>query len=693
MQTWVVDAFNIPIDEVDEFEASLLHRTPAIERFLANDNRQSHVVVGPKGFGKTLLIRAKRVKLMHDGIVTLPRNTPVDKPVGTTPIFSQEQARHILNERSYWSNVWMCAFIICFVKEHKSFDGEVSKLYCSEVSRCLSTPTMSSPSDMLKVFLRLNPSEYFQLVEDIDVLTPSFRAIHSSTYLFLDNVDEFFDIHLPLARDFRGAVHGVRKREFWHSAQIGAVDAARELSRINSHLRVYCSIRKEALEEAIRHDTQALQIRGACLELEYSRSDLRAILIKNIEAESDSVVVDRKATDPFERWVGKEGAGLEHDITGEIEEIADYIIRHSLRRPRDIIFIGRDIAQLAPGDRSPARIKEIVNAAAAVIARDYMAECRPHLSGFDPDLLFPLIESNVLGKQDIEALTLRYADAYAAKYQGDAEDTLEVFATLYRLGLMGYVSFDRSKRIQVFRSPGGPAVVQSESLPDAEQYLIHPVLSDLIKAKLPAEYARNLNRMNIIAPDRAWRMDSDGFFAIQGDIVGFSETMEGVGYPEFVERFRRLVREAGVDLQCYESVEGDSVMFADQNPRKVIDAAHFLLHELLKFEPAKSIRFGADYGVMVVKKARKDRPASAFGMPLQIAARTRHYADPGELRLTDEFRTRLAAVGLELRPLRRVGEVNISKEGEAPKNRVLWSFPLDQATTSPLQRKVDERSS
>lgn len=676
MQTWVVDAFNIPIDEVDAFETSLLHRTPAIERFLADDNRQSHVVVGPKGFGKTLLIRAKRVKLMHDGIVTLPRNSPVDKPVGNTPIFSQDQLRHILSDRAYWSNVWLCAFVICFIKEHKSFTEKTSTLRCHEVRRCLTTPNMTSPSDMLKAFLRLIPAEYFQLVEDIDAMMPSFRAIHSSTYMFLDNVDEFFDIHLSSTREVRPAVHGLRKREFWHSAQIGAVDAARELTRINSHVRVYCSIRKEALEEAIRNDTQALQIRGACLELEYSHSDLRAILIKNIEAEGDNFVVDRKAADPFERWVGADGAGLEHDITGDIETIADYIIRHSLGRPRDVIFIGRYIAQLAPRDRTPARIKDTVNAAAAVIARDYMAECRPHLSGFDPDLLFPLIESNVLCRDDIDALTVRYADAYAEKYSGDSEDTCEVFTTLYRLGLLGYVSLERSKRVQVFRNPGGPVVVQSESLPNAEQYLIHPVLSDLIKAKLPAEYARNLNRMNIIAPGRSWRMDSDGYFVVQGDIVGFSETMGAAGYPEFVERFRRLAREAGGSLQCYEVAEGDGIMFADQNPKKVIGAAHFLLQELLKFEPSRSVRFGGDYGVMVVTKAKKGRSASGIGMPLQIAARARGHADPGELWITGEFRGRMAVLGLELAGMREIGEVNISKTAETPRNRILWSLPL-----------------
>ena len=104
---------------------------------------------------------------------------------------------------------------------------------------------------------------------------------------------------------------------------------------------------------------------------------------------------------------------------------------------------------------------------------------------------------------------------------------------------------------------------------------------------------------------------------------------------------------------------------------------------------AKSIRFGADYGVMVVRKARKDRPGPAYGMPMQIAARARRHADPGELRLTDEFRNRLAAMGFEFRPLRQIGEVNIAKDGEAPRNRVLWSVQLDQAAASPVQRNED----
>ncbi len=42
------------------FDESLLHRTPEIDAFLTPGRDDKFVVIGTKGFGKTLLLKAKR---------------------------------------------------------------------------------------------------------------------------------------------------------------------------------------------------------------------------------------------------------------------------------------------------------------------------------------------------------------------------------------------------------------------------------------------------------------------------------------------------------------------------------------------------------------------------------------------------------------------------------------------------------
>jgi hypothetical protein len=57
MRAWTVDADDIRVAE--DFDESLLHRTPEIDSFLTPDRDDKFIVIATKGFGKTLLLKAK----------------------------------------------------------------------------------------------------------------------------------------------------------------------------------------------------------------------------------------------------------------------------------------------------------------------------------------------------------------------------------------------------------------------------------------------------------------------------------------------------------------------------------------------------------------------------------------------------------------------------------------------------------
>src|SRR5437868_14024729 len=80
MRAWTVDADDIRVAE--DFDESLLHRTPEIDAFLTPDRDDKFIVIGTKGFGKTLLLKANRVLDQRDGqAVFLPSGNLLDKPI------------------------------------------------------------------------------------------------------------------------------------------------------------------------------------------------------------------------------------------------------------------------------------------------------------------------------------------------------------------------------------------------------------------------------------------------------------------------------------------------------------------------------------------------------------------------------------------------------------------------------------
>ena len=73
MRAWTVDADDIRVAE--DFDDALLHRTPWIDGFLARRD-QKFIVTGTKGFGKTLLLKAKRMRYQpRASAECLPRAT------------------------------------------------------------------------------------------------------------------------------------------------------------------------------------------------------------------------------------------------------------------------------------------------------------------------------------------------------------------------------------------------------------------------------------------------------------------------------------------------------------------------------------------------------------------------------------------------------------------------------------------
>ena len=115
MRAWTVDADDIRVAE--DFDESLLHRTPEIEGFLDPDRDDKFIVIGTKGFGKTLLLKAKRVLDQRAGNATcLPAGNLLDKPIGDK-IFGRESIALLGASPLPWSKLWLSAIALAVLKQ------------------------------------------------------------------------------------------------------------------------------------------------------------------------------------------------------------------------------------------------------------------------------------------------------------------------------------------------------------------------------------------------------------------------------------------------------------------------------------------------------------------------------------------------------------------------------------------------
>src|SRR5215510_15772379 len=121
MRAWTVDADDIRVAE--DFDESLLHRTPEIDGFLTPDRDDKFIVIATKGFGKTLLLKAKRILYQRAGrAACLPAGNLLDKPIGDK-IFGNEALAFFAASTLPWSKVWLTAIAAAVLKHVGAVDG------------------------------------------------------------------------------------------------------------------------------------------------------------------------------------------------------------------------------------------------------------------------------------------------------------------------------------------------------------------------------------------------------------------------------------------------------------------------------------------------------------------------------------------------------------------------------------------
>ncbi|MBI2740866.1 MAG: hypothetical protein HYX38_30570 [Rhodospirillales bacterium] len=639
MQAWIIDASEMDAEDILSFRSNLLHPNPEIRSFLKLDNKGTTIVIAPKGFGKTLLLKAKRLSIQDKYACILPSRALVEKPSGLPSVIPTSEYGDLRDGEGYWRSVWLLSFTIAVLK---ATDHGLAR--CSRSLRAIfQDDNLVSVWEIFDHTLSAPVHTYHQLNNDYnDALLPAFRRLHESTAIFVDNIDEYYEgvlREVAAGRDHVAAGNapgGKVKRSFWHLAQSGIAAAARELSHINTHVKIYVSIRKEVLQGIIGDTYFGQQLRSKSLIISYTDDDLLEIVHKNIAHSDAEDLADRRADDPVRAFFGPL-TRVAHPVTGDEEEVLGFWLRHTLGRPRDVVSIGKALASIPPAGRSERRVREAVRSEAKIITTAYFAEMAPHLDGFDADRLLRLVDRNVLSPDDLERIARTYADAWLEAFGAAAPHTEHPFCALYKLGLLGYVGRDAEagEDIQIFRLPGEHPLDNVRVLPPARTYLIHPALDDLIAERNPL-YFENLNDRNIIGRGRRWLRDRVIRYVLQGDVKGHSATMrDGLRTKAFATVFDSIVSEFGARLDHAERSQGDSLLLIDANPIKLLQAARNIQRDLGRSEFGAQLRFAGDAGFVEI--AEGPRQKEPYGMALQNAARLEPHVESGRIYVTDQF--------------------------------------------------------
>lgn len=496
------------------------------------DHDDTNFIIAPKGFGKTILLIYKRLLykfnnkkgytfIPHDSLVDLPRGGAANLNLGRPTINFYKDQRN-------WEGLWRASISLSIVQTIKksSIDAshginekyeklekireDTDRLEYPLLRELIYKHVYETPLAYINhILINFGRKKVRSLLKEQAFMDGLISEIHEPIAIFIDNVDEYFEEHSEKDKqDYSPSARGMFDNEMWHVSQAGLMFAVKNMCRANHHLDIFVSIRKEAYEKL--HGATVENIRGQCLNVLYSYTQLEKIFKRNIEWMDKNHLVkpEKVRTEPIISFLGFNE--LENKSTGEKEEVFKCIYRHTLKRPRDIIAIGRGIVGIDNVERTETTVRTKINEVATQIANDYIEIFFPHTcfdNKSEVEELFKLIPHNILNSENLKGICSSFNGECGNKKDCKNCDKKHVFCDLYKLGLLGTVEYDIShnKFNQKFLRPGEQTfethILPIDKAPNIDYYLIHPILNDLIGG--PPE--TRINKSITIGDGKGWK--------------------------------------------------------------------------------------------------------------------------------------------------------------------------------------------
>lgn len=487
MCVWVEDADKL---EIDSKELDIVFKNRAISSYLSSKSTLG--LAGIKGQGKTFLIKVKRKNIKNDeSIVCIPKNNLVD--VIDSSVNIDRSLYNYLIDYNIWVNLWK--FSICAaILKHPKFSILLNPNKLSVNKNTLSMLNLEnnncSATFYLRRILNLNINDFRELIKDTGELFEYIKEIHQSVFVFFDKLDQGFSIY---AKNFNNDTRiplRSRNASFWQYAQYSLAEASYDIfTNTAHHIKVLYTIRQEALIDAeILNKDKARNINAYITKLKYSKNDLKEMYSKYIENEEDKNLKDAlyKTSEPSKAFIGYEEVHHGY-IPCVIENVFDYLYRHTVKRPYDIMKICR--ALYYTEDLTLKKVRHIVNEESNELLNSYLHELEIFLPCDIQEIirLINMLPGNILNIKEMKTIcdTFNFENNPEEIWQCNQEcntcNSIQPFSILYNLGLLGYLRKHEADTYpcEEFRNIGESVLeLNTHSLPDSKFYFLHPALSN-----------------------------------------------------------------------------------------------------------------------------------------------------------------------------------------------------------------------
>jgi len=483
MKAWNYEAGTITFSLTIKDE---LYFNTKIENYLhIGEHDKQFILIGPKGIGKTLFIQLKsfeyRENLKKDGFKIYPANSLCENLLIPKELLSKEDLLKF-STFDYWEKIWLFALtIIACQTTDIELPQELSNLIDNSKSCSAIITIMLQNRKSLNIYFKVIP-ELLRLVE----------TIGSGIGIFIDDVDQAF-------RDFLTDYHFTDEStinpsvKVWTNSQNGLMSAIYFLNRHNSHVKVFSTIRSEAFNA--QDGEMKFNFKNYCTELKYTKEEIRQIYEINIDLMKQEHFINKQAKTHCEKFLGfsQMAHPFARDNNGKkrIENTFDFLYRHTLGRPREIVFMGRHIFEnlaCSTNYRTSTKREKIeklrweVNNISDELLQNYFKEIIPRFNKNDLVDFLNIVQCNV-----IPSIFLN-------------KEIEKIMKHFYSIGILGFIkkknhSPKQNLYLQEFLPVSQYSYNEHIDLPKSKYFITHPALDDQLKKLFDLSF---YNRNNII---------------------------------------------------------------------------------------------------------------------------------------------------------------------------------------------------
>ena len=576
--------------------------------------------------GKTFLLKVKRSHFQgktdaddNTDITCFPRDMmtdTLDSAIITPAINNHDSMVNkslsvFLKDYQIWVQMWKLSIAVTIINSK-----EFSHLYNNNDFKALNKISSnllamdnkrSRPCIVFSSLLNMNIRDLSIVIQDTNHFIHLLDKINSAVYIFIDKIEQAFSAEIDRYASEKKTVYQ-RSISYWQYAQYSLADAAYQLfSSVNSHIKVFYTIRHEALLGSYLLTPNTCQnIESYLTEIVYSQSDifeLFKLYIKN-EEEENLAFPKEKETDPEKAFFGLNTISHAY-VDNTDEKIFDYLYRHSLRRPRDVMAICRALYLYDPKKLNIQIIRHIINDKSNSVLNNYLQEVTPFITFNRKDVkrLLQCLNTNFFDFNYIQYVCERYNCFHSSSYychrKCNSCKNSHPFSTLYNIGLIGALKNSLADPVfeQRFLPLGESRLKISEyDLPNSPLYCLHPTLCDVARKERNNMHQSFTTTNEIISGEGIKTSDSI-ILKIQNDLPKRIQEMDNekifVSSTVYDLTKERQAIKKTLFSQGYYPVLSESVEF--EYGSNDIDSHDHCIDELLKCKTMIFI-IGTEYG-------------------------------------------------------------------------------------------------